>query len=61
MLNGKETEAKSLLLKTAKINKKTLPDEDLEKPVILGQRVSFRQLFSSWKLAATTLISWDLW
>ena len=61
LLNNKEKEARNVLLKVAKMNKKTLPDDDLERPVILEQRSSFTQLFSSWKVAKTTLISWDLW
>ncbi|CAB4020827.1 organic cation transporter -like [Paramuricea clavata] len=43
------------------MNKKKILDDDLERPVILEQRSSFTQLFSSWKVAKTTLISWDLW
>jgi hypothetical protein len=61
LINNKEEDAKNVLLKIAKMNKKKLPDDDLERPVILEQRSSFAQLFSSWKVAKTTLISWDLW
>ena len=61
MLNNKEKEAKNRLLKIAEMNKKPLPDGDLKRPVILEQRATFSQLFSSWRMAATTLICWDLW
>jgi hypothetical protein len=61
LLNNKEEEARIQLSKIAKMNRKTLPDADVEKPVISEQRASFRQLFSSWKVAKTTLISWNLW
>jgi hypothetical protein len=61
MLNNKEEEAKTQLLKIAKMNKKALPNDDLKRPAISEQRASFSQLFSSRKIAATTLITWDLW
>ena len=61
MLNNKEKEAKSRLSRIAEINKKSLPDDDLKQPVILEKQATFRQLFSSWRMTATTLISWDLW
>ena len=61
MLNKKEKEAKNQLLKIAEMNKKLLPDGDLKRPVILEQQARFSQLFSSWRMAATTLICWDLW
>ena len=60
-LNNSEDKARNQLLKVAKMNKRTLPDDALEKPINLEQRASFRQLFSTWKVAKITLISWNLW
>jgi hypothetical protein len=62
LLNGKEEEAKTVLAKIAKINKRSLPDNlVLQKPVIPETKASFRQLFADWNVAKKTLISWDLW
>ena len=61
LLNNRQEEARNQLLKIAKMNKKTLPDDDIEKPVVSEQQASFKQLFSSWKVTKTTLISWNLW
>ncbi|CAB4039253.1 Hypothetical predicted protein [Paramuricea clavata] len=44
------------------MNKRPLPDDlVLQKPVIPQTRASFRQMFSTWKIAKKTLICWDLW
>ena len=62
LLNGNDGEAKAVLSKISKMNKRPLPDDlVLKKPVIPEVRISFRQLFSSWKIAKKTLIVWDLW
>ncbi|XP_028401281.1 solute carrier family 22 member 16-like isoform X2 [Dendronephthya gigantea] len=62
LLNGKKEEAKKVLTKVAKMNKRPLPDDlVLQKPVITETRMSFRQLFRNWKTAKKTLICWDLW
>ena len=61
LLHNKENEARNQLLKIAKMNKKTLPDDDIKKPVISEHRASLRQLFLSWKVTKITLISWNLW
>ena len=62
LLNGKEEEAKTVLAKVAKMNKRRLSDDlVLQKPVIPETRASFRQLFSGWQTAKKTLICWDLW
>ncbi|XP_028391580.1 solute carrier family 22 member 16-like isoform X2 [Dendronephthya gigantea] len=60
LLSDSEDKARKQLLKVANMNKRTLPDDALEKPINL-QRASFRQLFSSWKVAKITLICWNLW
>ena len=62
LLNGKEEEAETVLAKISRMNKRPLPDDlALQKPVIPQTRASFRQMFSSWKIAKKTLICWDLW
>ena len=62
LLNGKEEEAKNVLAKVAKMNKRPLPDNlVLQKPLIPETKATFRQLFSDWNVARKTLISWDLW
>jgi hypothetical protein len=59
---GKEEEAKTVLAKISRMNKRPLPDDlALQKPVIPETRASFRQLFSGWKTAKKTLLSWNLW
>ena len=58
----KEEEAIRVLRKVSKMNKRALPDDlVLQKPVIHEKRISFSQLFKSWKTAKQTLICWDLW
>ena len=62
LLNGKEEEAKTVLAKIAKMNKRPLPDNlVLQKPVISETKASFRQLFSSRSIVKKTLICWNLW
>ena len=62
LLHDKEEEAKTVLAKVARMNKKSLPDDlVLQKPVRPETRASFRQLFTTWKTTKTTLICWDLW
>ncbi|CAB3981466.1 organic cation transporter -like [Paramuricea clavata] len=62
LLNGKEEEAKIVLAKISRMNKRPLPDDlGLQKPVIPETRASFRQMFSSWETAKKILICWDLW
>ena len=62
LVNDKDEEAKSVLAKVAKLNKRTLPDNLLlQKPLIAETKGSYRQLFSGWSVAKKTLISWDLW
>jgi hypothetical protein len=62
VLNGKEEEAKTVLGKISRMNKRPLPDDiALQKSVIPETRASFRQMFSSWETAKKTLICWDLW
>ena len=61
LLNNRQNEARNHLLKVAKMNKRTLPKHELERPVVSVNRASFRQLFSSWKMTKLTVINWDLW
>ena len=62
LLKGRETEARTILSKAAKWNKRPLPDDlVLQKPAIPENRITFRQLFGTWDIAKKTLISWDLW
>ncbi|XP_028401283.1 organic cation transporter protein-like [Dendronephthya gigantea] len=60
LLNGKEEEAKKVLAKMARMNKRQLPDVVLEKPLTTETRMSFRQLFSSSKTSKKTLIFWNI-
>ena len=62
LMNGKEEEASKVLAKIARMNKRPLPNDlALQKPAIAETRMSFKQLFSSWKTAKKTLICWNLW
>ena len=62
LLKGREAEARKILSRVAKWNKRPLPDVlVLQKPAIPENRITFRQLFGTWKTAKKTLISWDLW
>ena len=62
LLHDKEEEAKAVLGKVARMNKKSLPDDlVLQKPVMPETQASFRQLFNGWKTTKTTLINWNLW
>ncbi|XP_028401286.1 solute carrier family 22 member 15-like [Dendronephthya gigantea] len=61
LLNQKEKEARNQLLKVAKMNKRTLPDDEFVKPVISKPQASLKLLFSTRKVAKITLISWNLW
>lgn len=61
LLHGKEDKAREQLAKVARINGKSLPSDELQKPEITGPRGNFKHLFFSWKVAKTTLISWNIW
>lgn len=62
LTKGREGEALAVLGKISKMNKRPLPDDlILQKPIIHERRISFLQLFRSWKVAKKVLICWDLW
>ena len=61
LLHGKEDKAREQLAKVARINGKSLPNDELEKSEITGKRGNFKHLFFNWKVAKTTLISWNVW
>ena len=57
---GWQSEARTILAKVARLNKKEMPEVELKMPKeeTLGD---LRDLFSSRKMAHRTLVSWLIW
>ena len=57
---GQQSEARTILAKVARLNKKEMPEVELKMPKeeTLGD---LRDLFSSRKMAHRTLVSWLIW
>ena len=57
---GRQSEARTILAKVARLNKKEMPEVELKVPKeeTLGD---LRDLFSSRKMAHRTLVSWLIW
>ena len=61
MLKGKIEEAKAIFRKMAKVNKSTIPDEELQVPDDSDRLGDARDLFRTRKMTQTTLLSWYCW
>ncbi|CAB3983634.1 organic cation transporter -like [Paramuricea clavata] len=61
LLQGQEDKARQELNKVAKINKKTMPKDDLVMPESTETHGNLLHLFQNKKLAKSTLINWDIW
>ena len=61
MLKGKVEEAKAIFRKMAKVNKRIMPDEELQVPDDSDRLGDARDLFRTRKMAQTTLLSWYCW
>lgn len=60
---GRETDAREVLSKVARLNGKTMPDAALQLPndEKMERLGDFRDLFSSPKMIHKTLASWLMW
>ena len=61
LLQGKEEKARQELNRVAKINKKTMPKDDLMTPDSTEIHGNLLHLFQNRKLAKSTLINWNIW
>ncbi|KAL9979757.1 hypothetical protein ACROYT_G017467 [Oculina patagonica] len=61
MVRGKVEEAKEIFRKMARVNKRSMPDEDLQVPQNDDRLGDVRDLFATRKMAKTTLLSWYCW
>lgn len=61
MVRGKVEEAKDIFRKMAKVNKRTMPDEELQVPEDNDRLGDVRDLFATRKMTQTTLLSWYCW
>ena len=61
MLKGKAEEAKAIFRKLAKVNKRIMPDEELQVPDDSDRLGDARDLFRTRTMAQTTLLSWYCW
>lgn len=61
MVKGKIEEAKEIFRKMAKVNKRTMPDEELQVPEDNDRLGDARDLFGTRKMVQTTLLSWYCW
>ena len=61
MLKGKVEEAKAIFRKMAKVNKRIMPDEELQVPDDSDRLGDARDLFRTRKMGQTTLLSWYCW
>jgi hypothetical protein len=61
LLQGKEDKAREELNRVAKINKKTMPKDELMRPESTETHGNLLHLFQNAKLAKSTLINWDIW
>jgi len=61
MLKGKLEEAKAIFKKMAKVNKRIMPDEELDVPHDSDRLGDVRDLFRTRKMVQTTLLSWYCW
>ena len=61
MVRGKVEEAKTIFRKMAKVNKRTMPDEELEVPEDTDRLGDVRDMFVSRKMTQTTVLSWYCW
>ena len=61
MVKGKIEEAKEIFRKMAKVNKTTMPDEELKMPDDDQRLGDVRDLFVTRKMVQKTLLSWYCW
>lgn len=61
MIRGKIEEAKEIFRKMAKVNKRTMPDGELQVPDDDDRLGDVRDLFATRKMVQKTLLSWYCW
>ena len=61
MVKGKIEEAKQVFRRMAKVNKRTMPDEDLKLPDDDQRLGDVRDLFATRSMVQKTVLSWYCW
>jgi hypothetical protein len=62
LVHGKHDEARALLERIAKWNKKEMPQDDIYVPKQAdGEKADFRDLFYNKSVTLITLVTWFLW
>lgn len=61
LVSGRRDEARQILEKVARVNKKEMPKEELHVPVRSQSSKGFFELFKTWKLAKLSLIQCYAW
>ena len=61
MVKGKIEEAKQVFRRMAKVNKRTMPDEDLKLPDDDQRLGDVRELFATRSMVQKTVLSWYCW